>query len=216
MSNYYKGALNVSTDLKLRALVSATARGTTVNPVFRLWQVITTAFFPTAEGYASYLKVPQSKKDDIPDCEVFGVKRVLCGAENPEEWLQKEILVVFCLDAKSDIPEHWNGLKEDLEPYMLQIPHSDNSNGPPGRFVAVVMGRRVKMFAWKTGKTQSIEQLHDEPLDMSAPEDANKVADWLNHFKDETWDYTKWEPAKDSDFKYEPQHEPRPMINIPS
>ena len=201
MADYFKGTLNVSTDMKLRSLVSATGRGTTVNPVFRLWQTIASAFFPNTEGYASYLKYPESRRDEIQNAQVFGLKRALCGADNPDEWIQKEILVVFCMDATFDIPENWTGIKEDLEPYMLQLPHSASANGPPGKFVVVAIGRRVKMFTWKTGKTQEMEQLHDEPLDMSLPEDADKAADWLNHFKEETWDYTKWEPAKDSDFQ---------------
>jgi hypothetical protein len=201
MATPTKGALNVGTDLKLRSLVSATGRGTSVNPVFRLWQTITTSFYPAAEGFASYLKVPVSKRDEIQDAEVFGVKRALCGADDPEEWLQKEILVVLCLSARSDIPENWDGLKEEMEPYMLRLPHSATASGPPGKFVAVVMGRRVKFFAWKTGETQEMEKLHDEPLDMSLPEEADRVAHWLNHFKNEIWDYAKWKPAKDTDFQ---------------
>jgi hypothetical protein len=201
MATPTKVALNVGTDLKLRSLVSATGRGTSVNPVFRLWQTISTSFYPAAEGFSSYLKYPVSKRDEIPDAEVFGVKRALCGADDPEEWLQKEIVVVLCMSARSDIPENWDELKEYMEPYMPQLPHSAKASGPPGMFVAVVMGRRVKFFAWKTGKTQEMEKLHDAPLDMSLPEDAEKVADWLNHFKDKTWDYTKWEPAKDTDFQ---------------
>jgi hypothetical protein len=201
MATPTKGALDNSSDLKLRSLVSATARSPTVNPVIRLWQIITSSFFPSAEGYVSYIKVPESKRDEIPGAEVFGVKRALCGADDPEEWVQKEVLVILCMGASSDIPENWEGLKEELEPYMLQLPHSATENGPPGKFVAVVMGRRVKLFTWKTGKTQNMEKLHDDPLDMSVPEDADHVANWLNSFKDETWEYTKWEPAKDSDFQ---------------
>lgn len=188
-------SIDVNNDLRLRALLSALDRSPTQAPVLRLWHSIIPGFFPMSEGYATYFKVPNSAKSQIPSAEVFGVRRALCGADDPSEFVQKEILVLICKPPSSDIPESWKCENEELRPYMLNLPHSATEQGPPGEVVAIAIGRRIQFFKWIGGEKTTLEKLDEEPLDMFKEDDANTVAKRLNDIKDETWDHQSWEPV---------------------
>lgn len=148
-----------------------------------------------SEGFATYFKIPNSAKSQIPSAEVFGVRRALCGADDPSKFVQKEILVLVCKPPSSDTPESWKCENEELVPYMLNLPHSATEQGPPAAHVAIAIGRKIQFFKWIGGEKTKLESIDEKPLDMFVEEDAKMVAKHLNDIKDQTWDYESWEPV---------------------
>ncbi|CAG8973383.1 hypothetical protein HYALB_00000146 [Hymenoscyphus albidus] len=188
--------IDVHNDLRLRALLAALDRSPNQAPVLRLWgHSIIPSFFPTSEGFATYFKMPHSKESLIRSAEVFGVRRALCGAEDPSVFVQKEILVLVCKPPDLDTPESWSCENEELVPYMLPLPYSGSEQGPPAEYVAIAIGRRIQFFRWRAGEKVKLKRMDKDPFDIFSDEDARMVARRLNGIKDRTWDYEKWKPV---------------------
>ncbi|KAL4783798.1 hypothetical protein BJX76DRAFT_357699 [Aspergillus varians] len=135
------------------------------NTVKDLWQVITSVYFPFNENY---------RVDFFANDTSASVFQIIPAAKNPnpeqpEDWVERQILQVEFRRPSVDNPANWQSMTEAGFHQQLAIPSNDNRKS----FGAVAVGKKVKFFRCD-GARVSVP-LHQDPISLDAQEESSQL-----------------------------------------